>query len=245
MPSLEISGVNIKKLSYEELISEIKNAILGRKKLNISYANANTVNLAAGKSNFRNQLNSFDIIHPDGVGILIASKLLYGENKFPSRFNGSDFYPLLAEECIKNKWRIFFFGHHSSILENIKLAHPGLNVCGTAEGYSFHPVKIVSVINNAKPDILIVGLGQPLQEELILFYKNDFKCMVTIAVGDGIKVFAGEKKRGPEFMQKAGLEWIIRLFYNPFKYFRRYVIGNPLFLYRIIMHKLAKFSNKP
>jgi N-acetylglucosaminyldiphosphoundecaprenol N-acetyl-beta-D-mannosaminyltransferase len=87
---------------------------------------------------------------------------------------------------------------------------------------------------------LIIGLGQPLQEKWINDNHAQLNASVLIAVGDGIKVFAGEKRRGPLFMRKLGLEWLIRLFFNPFKYFNRYMVGIPVFLYRIIRAKLSK-----
>ena len=245
MPSLEILGIKINKVDNTSLLELIKETLNGKNKIKISYANANTANLAAKKPGFREHLNSFDIIHPDGVGIYLASKFLHKAGSFPTRFTGSDFYPILAKEAIKNKWKLFFFGHSNNTLEKIKSHYPALNICGYAEGYNFNPVKIANQVNNKNPDILVVGLGQPLQEELILFYKNDFNCKVIIAVGDGIKIFAGEKKRGPIFLQKIGMEWLARYIHNPIKYFKRYIIGNPLFLYRIFRAKLSKFEIKP
>jgi len=241
-PSQEILGIKINKVDFSSLLSIIKETLSGKERIKISYANANTANLAVKNSGFREHLNSFDIVHPDGIGIYIASKFLYKDNHFTCRFTGSDFYPVLAEEAIKNKWKLYFFGHSNDILEKIQSYYPAMYICGFAEGYNFNPVKIANQINNKNPDILIIGLGQPLQEELILFYNNDIKCKVIIAVGDGIKVFAGEKKRGPIFLQKIGLEWLSRFVQNPIKYFKRYIIGNPLFLYRIIIAKLSKFG---
>lgn len=241
MHSLQILGINIARLDYRSLVDIIAQSIRGKNSIRISYVNANTANLAAKNSGFKEKLNSFDIVHPDGFGIYMASKILFKKEHLPLRFTGSDFYPLLANEAVKNKWKIFFFGHSKEILDKIKPQYPSMNICGYAEGYRFNPVKIANQINNQNPDILIVGLGQPLQEELIQFYRNDIKCRVIIAVGDGIRVFAGEKKRGPVFMQRLGMEWLVRLMLSPAKYFKRYVIGNPLFLYKIIIAKIRKF----
>ncbi|HEY3251104.1 MAG TPA: WecB/TagA/CpsF family glycosyltransferase [Ignavibacteria bacterium] len=243
MQKIEILGIKVNNIDKEALLAEIENSITESKRLYISYANANSINLSYKNKNFKKLLDSFDIVHPDGIGILLASKILSGGDKLKTRFSGSDFYPELAEKSIKNNWRIFFFGHTDAILEKIKLQNPKINICGTAEGYSFNPVKIAAQINDKVPDILIIGLGQPLQEEMISFYRDFINCSVIMAVGDGIKVFAGEKRRGPIFMQKIGLEWLSRLIRNPLKYGKRYLLGNPLFLYRIIRAKLGKFNS--
>lgn len=243
MQKIEILGVQIDNLDDEELLAKIRDSLIENKKLYISYANANTINISSKNQNFKKLLNSFDIVHPDGIGIYRASKILFKSNGFKTRFSGSDFYPKLSSELAKGNWKVFFFGHTDKILNKIKLKNPNLNICGSAEGYNFDPVKIVKQINDKSPDILIIGLGQPLQEEVMSFYRDFIECNVIMAVGDGIKVFAGEKIRGPRFMQNLGLEWLVRFILNPFKYWKRYLVGNPLFLYRIIRAKIGKFNS--
>ena len=240
---IEILGVNVTNCDYSDLISIINSSIARNEKLMISYANTNSLNIAYSNKTFRNILNSEFTVHPDGAGIFFSSGLINKEKKLKSRFTGSDFYPILADYSIDHKWKIFFFGHKEHILNRIKLQYNRLNICGYAEGYNYNPAELIELINSKNPDILIVGLGQPLQEEFLVKYKVKLHCKVMIAVGDGIKVFAGEKIRGPEILQKAGLEWVVRLFLNPFKYWKRYIIGNHLFLYRIIRSKFTKFSN--
>ena len=241
MQKIEILGVKISNIDDEELLTMIESSINENRKLYISYANANSVNLSHKNHNFKKHLNSFDVVHPDGIGVYLASKML-STNRLKIRFSGSDFYPKLIERSLDHNWKIFFFGHRNDVLQKIKVSNPGINICGFAEGYNFDPVKIVKQINDTAPDILIIGLGQPLQEEVMSFYKDFISCNVFMVVGDGIKVFAGQKIRGPVFMRKIGLEWLIRLLSNPFKYWKRYLLGNPLFLYRIIRAKLSKFS---
>jgi N-acetylglucosaminyldiphosphoundecaprenol N-acetyl-beta-D-mannosaminyltransferase len=158
-----------------------------------------------------------------------------------SRFSGPDYY-LFNEQAIKFNWGIFFFGHDDITLRKIALKHPRLRITGYHSGYGFTDEDVIQGINESKPDILIVGLGFPKQEKWILKHLSNIECNAVIAVGDGIKVFAGTKIRGPKFMRSIGMEWFIRLLSNPFRYFKRYVIGNPLFLYRIIKLKIRKFG---
>lgn len=239
--SLEIAGLRIDNFTYQNLIEIINDSIHNNRKRFISYANANTINQIYNHTPLKELLNSFDVIHPDGAGIFMASRFLFRKDGFKQRITGSDFYPMLAEEAVKNNYRIFFFGHDKATLDKINVINPKLNVCGTAEGYNFVDDKVIADINKSGADILVIGLSFPKQEEWLMKYKDKLNIKVGLCVGDGIKVFAGAKSRGPKLLRKMGMEWVTRLLLNPVKYSRRYIIGNPLFLYRIITIKIRKF----
>lgn len=237
---IEITGLKICDVNFIDLIGTISDSISNNRKLLISYANANTVNLCFRDKEFKELLNSTFLTHPDGIGIYFASRFLYPGSGFKNRISGSDFYPLLAEHLINRNLKTFFFGHRIGTLQKISLHYPNLIICGYHEGYIYDTVSLIDEINSLKPVLLIVGLGQPLQEEWIQENYESLDVPVIIAVGDGIKVFAGEKKRGPVFLQTIGMEWFVRLLFNPLKYFRRYIFGIPVFLCRIIRAKLGK-----
>ena len=237
---INIFGVNIDKIDYGILLGKIYIAAEKKQKLSIGYANSSSLNSSYNNSRNQDLLNSFELVHPDGIGVFLASKLLYGKKGLSSRMTGSDFYPKLIEEGIKRKWGFYFFGHDNSTLEKINSRNPELNITGTNKGYNFDTDKLIDRINNSGTDILVIGLSFPKQEIWIKENKNRLNCAVIIAVGDGIKVFAGTKKRGTVLIRKLGFEWAVRLIYSPLKYWKRYLIGNPLFLYRIIKLKLSK-----
>lgn len=237
-----INDVKIENIDYSGLISKIRSAIEQNKQCTIAYANANTINLTYKDNKLSKVLRSFDIIHPDGIGIYFASRYLFRKNSLTGRFNGSDLYPVLAEYAIRNKWKVFFFGHDDDTLSKIVNHYPGLNISGLQIGYNFNDSAVITKINSAESDILVIGLGTPKQETWVTTFKEKLNCKVIICVGDGINVFAGSKIRGPKFIRKLGLEWLVRLTLNPVKYFSRYVIGNPLFLYRIIVLKMRKLA---
>ncbi len=164
--TIEIFGIKINKLSDSDFLELIREAINDKLKITIGYANAHTLNSGYSDKSLADLLNSMDYVHPDGIGVLLASKKLFAESGLKNRLTGSDFYPLLIDECIKNNWSIFFFGHHSQTLEKIKQLHPLLKIAGTAEGYDFENNKVIEAINSSHPDILIIGLSFPLQEKL-------------------------------------------------------------------------------
>jgi N-acetylglucosaminyldiphosphoundecaprenol N-acetyl-beta-D-mannosaminyltransferase len=238
---INIRGLLVDRISYADLQNIITAAVKHNNKTFITYANASTINNIWSNKKLRDKLNIFDVIHPDGIGIYIASKILYGTGGFRGRLSGSDFYTVLINDAEQNKWKLFFFGHNDETLKKIKIRRPMLNLCGTENGFNYDDTEVLTRINNTSPDILVIGLSFPRQEEWLLKYKDEISAKVCICVGDGIKVFAGNKIRGPKFIRAMGFEWLVRLLANPLKYFKRYIIGNPLFLVRIISLKFRKF----
>lgn len=240
--TLNISGCIINNIDYSGLIAEINNCILSSSQTAIAYANANTVNLSFKFPELVNSLRTFDIIHPDGIGIRIAAMILNKPFDSADRFTGSDFYPLLINDSIKKNRCFYFFGHDKETLNRISSAYPELKISGKHEGYSYSDEQVIEEINKNPVDFLVIGLGTPNQEIWAAKHRCRLNSKVIICVGDGIQVFAGKKKRGPLFFRKMGLEWLWRFFTNPVKYFSRYFIGNPLFLYRIISIKMRKLA---
>jgi N-acetylglucosaminyldiphosphoundecaprenol N-acetyl-beta-D-mannosaminyltransferase len=236
--SIDIFGVKVNKLSEETFLEVIRESISENKKVSIAYANADSLNKIYTDEKLRKIYNSFDLIHPDGTGVYLASEYLYGKKGLEIRLTGSDFYLKLISESIKNDWSYYFFGHTEEILEEIKKVNPGLKIAGIHEGYEFENEKVLTKINEISPDIIIIGLSCPKQEKWMYENMDKINFRVMLAVGDGIKVFAGKKIRGPEFMRKIGLEWLVRFFNNPLSNFKKYIIGIPLFIYRIIKQKL-------
>ncbi|MCX7877157.1 MAG: WecB/TagA/CpsF family glycosyltransferase [Ignavibacteria bacterium] len=236
---IQIGKLNINPLDYDSLLKIIRGAIEKIDKTSIAYANANSFNIAYCNAAFKENLNGFNVIHPDGIGIFIASRLLYGKYGFRSRFTGSDFYELLLREIRQYKWKIFLFGDSDITLKKVQLRNPDIQISGYQNGFIYDSAKLIEKINESTPDILFVGLPTPLQEKFVAENFNKIDTKVIICVGDGIKVLAGTKIRGPVIFRKLGLEWLVRLISNPFRYFRRYVFGIPIFLFRIFKLKFS------
>jgi N-acetylglucosaminyldiphosphoundecaprenol N-acetyl-beta-D-mannosaminyltransferase len=237
---LEILGVRIKRTTYSELLEKVNNSLKEQRQTTFTGANVNIINLTQCNLDLLDLFNKVDIIYPDGIGVYLASKFLFGHKSFPSRITGSDFYKHLIDLSKKNNWSFYFFGDREETANKILQNNPGLNVKGYCNGFNYKNERLIQEINNSKADILIVGLGSPKQEEWIISNKIRVNPRVIIAVGDGIKVFSGTKRRGPKILQKLGLEWAARLVFEPRRLWRRYLIGNPLFVFRILKSKLSK-----
>ncbi len=242
--NVKIFELRIDNVNYNELLGYIENSVLSNSHNCIAYANAHALNKVYSDNILKDCINSFSLIHADGVGAYFASRYIYGEAGLKSRFTGSDFYPLLAEKAIEKNLRVFFFGHDMNTLEKIKKNYPKMHIAGLNEGYNYNDEEIIKKINDAKAELLVIGLGFGQQEKWLFKNKDKLYFKVCILVGDGIKVFAGIKNRGPEFMRKIGLEWFVRFIKNPIKHWNRYIIGNPRFLYRIFKFKLSNLPNK-
>ena len=236
---LNILNLEISKILYSDLLNLIVKAIYKGEQITITYANASTINLTLKDPKFKNALGNIDYIHPDGIGVYLSSKFIYGANGFKNKITGSDFYTELIKLSKEKKYSFFFFGDKDKTLEKISVVNPDLKIKGFQNGFHYLNTDIIESINSSFADILLVGLGSPKQEEWIVQNRFMINPKVIIAVGDGIKVFAGTKKRGPKIFQKLALEWIVRLFFEPKRLWKRYIIGIPLFTFRIIKFKFS------
>ncbi len=231
--TVNILGLQVANVSTSDVLSVITTALRSKSRILITYANFNTIYLCADSS-LQQTINRFQLIHPDGIATYIASKLLYGNNGLANRLTGSDIYNCIILDSVLTQEKLFFFGDTSYTIEMIHKSMPAHRIAGAISGFNFITDDVISEINAAKPGILLVGLGTPLQENWIMENAGKIDCPVIIAVGEGIKIFAGIKKRGPRWVQSAGLEWIVRLFYQPKYLLKRYTYGFSLFLFRVI-----------
>jgi len=184
--------------------------------------------LAYKDAEFRRILNSADLVIPDGIGIVYASRLT--SSKISQRVPGID---LLTDTFthIKNTGHsVYLLGAVKGVAETAatRLAEqfPGLNIVGHHHGYfkDEDDDTIIAAINTANPDILLVGLGFPRQENWIWRNKNRLNAKILIGVGGSFDVFSGKIQRAPKLFQKLGLEWLFRLMRQPSRIWRQRVL---------------------
>jgi N-acetylglucosaminyldiphosphoundecaprenol N-acetyl-beta-D-mannosaminyltransferase len=239
--TLSILSVGVADVVYDEIEHDISKAIRERRKLVIMYASMHILNLAHDDANLRNALSSADVVHPDGIGVWLSARYLYG-NGFCDRFNWTDHASEFLEQCAERNWRIFLLGSTTENLDravhSLRREIPQIRIVGVKNGYDdIESADLIDVINAAHPDILWVGMGAPKQELWIHHHRNQLQCSVIQSVGDVITFFAGDKIRGPKIFQLLGLEWAFRVLIHPGKYFSRYAVGIPLFVARIVKQR--------
>jgi N-acetylglucosaminyldiphosphoundecaprenol N-acetyl-beta-D-mannosaminyltransferase len=241
---IDIMGIKVSDVDYGIMEKLIDDAIKERRQIAIAYASANILNLSQQNPDLRRMLNESEIVYPDGVGVWMASKIIDKKGlKHP--FNWTDCGYKFLEVCCEKKWRIFFLGATTDIQAKARAAieerFPNLIIAGMKNGFDdVESEEIVEYINSTRPDIIWVGMSAPKQELWIEKNREKLNCYVVQTVGDIFTMFAGEKKRGPEFMQKLGLEWFFRLLHQPDKYFKRYVFGIPQFILNVMKQKVKQ-----
>lgn len=212
------------------------------------YVNAHSINLGIKNPSFMNQLRQADALFADGSGMRLAAK--HAGQQLKDNNNGTDMLPHLCARCIKHSKSIFMLGAKPGVAMqaaiNLKKRYPALNIVGVQHGF-FDPDNVDTVIthiNNSGCDILLVAMGSPMQESWILTHRRALKCQTALAVGGLFDFYAGNIARSPMWLRELGLEWVWRLIQEPKTKFYRYVVGNPIFLFRLYCLGLATKGEK-
>ncbi len=201
----------------------------------LTYVNAHTLNLAVDIDELRRSLNRSQLVMNDGVGLSLAARMR-GE-RFPENLNGSDFTIRLLQLAASRNWGVFLLGGEPGVGElaakRLTERIPGLHIVGVRNGFSAESDELlVQRVKDANASMLIVAFGSPRQE--IWLDRNLEATGVKVGVGVGafLDFSAGRVKRAPGWMNELGVEWCFRLFLEPRRLWRRYILGNPLFLVR-------------
>ena len=190
-------------------------------KLSIIFTPAPEIVMKARKSEeFRKIINSADLIIPDGIGIVFASKL--NKIKISERVTGIDLVSAIMSEMSNSDCGgVYFFGGAPGVAEaaavNLKKEYPNLNIVGVRDGYfeDKDEESIINEINSSGADLLLVGLGCPKQENWIFRNKKRVNVRLAVGVGGSFDVWGGKVKRAPKVFIKLNLEWLYRLLRQP------------------------------
>lgn len=224
MNKVDILGVLVDHVTMAEAIERAKGFLQEAGSHVIFTPNSEIIMLAHQDRDFCNTLNSANLIVPDGIGVVYASRIV--KAPLPERVAGFDLSCRLIEEAGRAGYRVYFFGGKPGVAElaaeKLVAKHPNLQVVGCADGY-FDEEKekqIIADIQEKQPDILFVCLGAPKQEKWIAAHREELGVRLLLGVGGSLDVWAGTVERAPENYQKAGLEWLYRLMKQPSRFFR-------------------------
>ncbi|GAB4230614.1 MAG: exopolysaccharide biosynthesis glycosyltransferase VpsK [Ekhidna sp.] len=188
-----------------------------------------------------------DMVNADGMAVVWASKFL--GDPLPERVAGIDLMIRLVELSAKEGFKIFFFGAKeqvvSKVVDRYKAEYGENIVAGYRNGYynKDEEENIAKEIAASNADILFVAITSPKKEIFLNRYKHILNIPFTMGVGGSFDVVAGETKRAPVWMQNLGLEWFYRFIQEPKRMWKRYLIGNTIFVYLIIKQKLGFYKN--
>jgi N-acetylglucosaminyldiphosphoundecaprenol N-acetyl-beta-D-mannosaminyltransferase len=234
--TIDILGVRVDNISLNDLIRRVEDFVASGDRYRVMYANVHVLNAAYRDPDLRRILNAVDLVYCDGAGVRLGARLT-GQH-LPERMTGADWIHDLCRACQKKRYALYLFGGELGIADRaaqaLQAQHPGLIIAGTHDGFFDDSSTIITAINQARPDILLVGLGTPLQERWIDQHFDALEAPVVWAVGALVDFVAGKVPRAPRWMLDHGLEWLYRLLVEPRRMWHRYVIGNPLFIYRVL-----------
>ena len=225
-----ILGVKVDTDNYDELIKKLFTRIDNKEKSLVVAINPEKLMKAKEDQSLKDLLNRAEFQIPDGIGVILASKLNKGNIK--SRVTGIDMMDRIVREAARTGKSIFLYGAKPGVAESaaeaLKFTYASLQIAGIQDGYEKDNEKVIQKINEAKPDILFVAMGSPRQEEWIEANRDKLYPSLYQGVGGSFDVLAGNVKRAPEFFQKTGLEWFYRLAKEPSRLKRQLAL--PVFL---------------
>jgi beta-1,4-glucosyltransferase len=232
-PPILIAGFSVTQTTSQGLAQHLLMVLHSNKKVALFFANTNFI--VQCRSLLHRMRDAPVIVVNDGVGMDIAA-LLTQKSRFKENLNGTDFTPYLFKRSAQ-PLRVFLIGGKPDVLQKAAdyARHQlGQKIVGVCDGYEELKKKhrLIAAINRSKPDVVLVALGNPIQEEWILDNRQALNASIVIGVGALFDFWAGDKSRAPVLMQRLRLEWFYRLCLEPRRLLRRYTID----IVRFLMH---------
>lgn len=238
-----IFEVPITPIKLDGLLSFVHEAVEHASRATIFFVNIYSLNQAYKDREIRKVLTKADLVYCDGAGVRWGARLL--GKSLPERMTGADWIYDLARMCQSNRHCLYLLGGAPGVADEsaaqLRFLNPELQVVGAHHGF-FHKTnhesdEIIQTINRLAPDIILVGLGTPIQEMWIRDNRHKLNAPVVWAMGATMDFVSGRVPRAPEWMCNHGLEWLFRLILEPRRMWRRYLVGNPLFYWRVLREK--------
>lgn len=245
--TIELLGIPLSTCNKEQLLAGISYFAGNKQKSLILSGNVYSFNLAYEKPWLNDLFKRATIVRLDGAGLRQGARLLGYDT--PPRMTWADFAWDLAALCTEKGHSLYFLGGQPHVAaraaEKLRERFPGLMISGSHHGFfnkqPGHPenTAVLDEIREHKPDILVVGMGMPLQERWLVDNEGQIEATVTMTGGAVFDYISGELRRAPEWMTDNGMEWLGRLLIEPGRLWRRYILGNPLFFSRILRERFA------
>lgn len=243
---LAVLGVPIRNETQREAIARLEPSLQRRPSpaTSVFFVNAHTLNLAAADPTFRRTLCNADFVFADGTGVRWAARLQGVRLK--QNMVGTDFVPTLFRETAGRGFSYFLLGADASTIERAadyaRKTFDGWTLAGFHHGYLNDAASLdeaIEQINAARPDVLLVGMGNPLQERWIERHRAELNVAVCLGIGGLFDHWAKNITRAPRWLRWLGHEWFWLLCQQPRQKAGRYLIGNPLFLIRAVSERLG------
>lgn len=232
----------IDNLNMNETLDRIVQAIDSSRHLHHTVVNAGKIVSMHRDPQLRESVVNADLINADGQGVVWASRLLGKPLK--ERVAGIDLMEQLVSLAARHRYKVFFLGAKEDIVRTVVDRYSNLYspeiIAGYRNGYFKKDEErdIARQIADSGANILFVAISSPTKENF-LFQNREIlqKVNFIMGVGGSFDVVSGLVKRAPDWMQKAGLEWLFRVYQEPKRMFKRYLVGNAKFIFLVLKYK--------
>jgi N-acetylglucosaminyldiphosphoundecaprenol N-acetyl-beta-D-mannosaminyltransferase len=236
-PAVRILGVPVHQVTMASTLALVEGYMAGSRLHQIATVNPEFVMAAQGDAEFRQVLETADLCIPDGVGLLWAARRQ--GRPLPERVAGSDLVYEIARLAAENGWRLFLLGAAEGVAAEagaiLQDRYPGLVIAGTYAG-SPDPAEnqaIVERINDAQAQVVYVAYGAPRQDKWIARNRVALPTVrLAMGVGGALDFITGRAKRPPHWAQRAGVEWLVRLIQEPWRW--RRMLALPRFAFKVL-----------
>ena len=244
---LRIFGARLTLLDSSGVLQAVRHYLVKGGRHTIASGNAFCFNLAYEQPWLREFLNQADIVRLEGDGLRLGAWIL--GHHTPRRIVFADFVWELASLAEKQQWSFYLLGSQAGVADLagacLQERFPELRIAGAEHGYfgrapdSADNEAVIERINAAHPDVLFVGFGMPLQEKWLSENRARLQVPLVFTCGALFDFVSGQVRRAPRWMTEHGLEWLGRLIAEPRRLWRRYIIGNPLFIFRVLKQRIG------
>jgi exopolysaccharide biosynthesis WecB/TagA/CpsF family protein len=236
LPTIDMLGIRVANASKTETLDWLFARQACGIRTCVHYVNAHCSNVAAIDTNYSEALSKADLILPDGSGVSISVRL-HGK-RLASTLSFTDFIPLACQRLADIGGSVFLLGGGIGVAEatakNLVNSCPGLRIAGTHHGFfrEDQDKEVIQQINRSGAQMLLVAMGVPRQEVWLNRMMPLLNPFLAFGVGGLFDFLSGRIPRAPTALRAIGMEWSYRLYQEPRRMWRRYLLGNPLFLAR-------------
>jgi N-acetylglucosaminyldiphosphoundecaprenol N-acetyl-beta-D-mannosaminyltransferase len=234
---VNLLGTEVDRIEWADVAPWLEHFILSGQPHQIITANLDFIAIARRRPDFARVIAGADLVVCDGKPLQWASQL-QGE-AIPARVTGMDLVLNAAKLSAELGYSLYFMGGAPGVAaraaDALQTLMPGVVMAGTdsprvGQFDDAEDARIIARIRAARPDVLFVALGAPRQDEWIASHLAELGVPLCAGIGGVFNFLAGETKRAPEWMQQAGLEWAFRLYQEPSRLWKRYLVDDlPIF----------------
>lgn len=252
VPRIDVLGVGVSAIDIEDAVAQIHDWVSVRARQYVCIRDVHGVVISQKDSDLIDIHNRAGMVTPDGMPLVWCGR--YAGARWIRRVYGPDLMHAVCEESTTNGFRHFLYGAAPGVVEdlarNLRARFPGIEIVGThsppyRDLTDEEADEVTTMINEARPDIVWVGLSTPKQERWMARFRSRLEAPVLIGVGAAFDMHAGRVRQAPKWIRQAGFEWLFRVCLEPKRLWRRYLVSIPSFLVRIARRPPRLITGSP